>query len=118
MSEPSRYRTQYGLMAEKHWREFRPKMVRELEAQGRLTEALWEAQETTIDEMDHVRIDENRWGRGWAAVGFGPAVVGNSEFGSFALINVAGNALHANRHTVFINRTAIDFERNAPSVFS
>ena len=52
MSEPSRYLTQYGLMAEKHWREFRPKMVRELEAQGRLMEALWEAQETTIDEME------------------------------------------------------------------
>ena len=52
MSEPSRYLTQYGLMAGKHWREFRPKMVRELEAQGRLMEALWEAQETTIDEME------------------------------------------------------------------
>jgi cell division FtsZ-interacting protein ZapD len=46
------YLTQYGLMAEKHWREFRPKMVRELEAQGRLMEALWEAQETTVDEME------------------------------------------------------------------
>ena len=28
------YLTQYGLMAERHWREFRPKMVRELEAKG------------------------------------------------------------------------------------
>ena len=52
MSEPSRYLTQYGLMAEKHWREFRPKMVTELEGQGRLMEALWEAQETTSDEME------------------------------------------------------------------
>ena len=26
--------TQYGLMAEKHWREFRPKMVTEMEAKG------------------------------------------------------------------------------------
>ena len=52
MSSPSHCLTQYGLMAEKHWREFRPKMVRELEAQGRLMEALWEAQETTIDEME------------------------------------------------------------------
>ena len=52
MSEPSRYLIQYGLMAEKHWREFRQAMVRELEAQGRLTEALWEAQETPIDEME------------------------------------------------------------------
>ena len=48
----SLYLTQYGLMAEKHWREFRPKMVRELEAKGTLMEALFEAQETTIDEME------------------------------------------------------------------
>jgi len=40
MSEP--HLTQYGLMAERHWREFRPKMVRELEAEGRLMEALFE----------------------------------------------------------------------------
>jgi hypothetical protein len=44
--------TQYGLMAEKHWREFCPKMVRQLETEGRLMEALWEAQETTLDEME------------------------------------------------------------------
>ena len=43
--------TQYGLMAEKHWREFRPRMVRELEAHGRLQEALLEAEEKTKDEM-------------------------------------------------------------------
>lgn len=41
----------YGLMAERHWREFRPKMVRELEAQGKLEEALYEAQERTLDEL-------------------------------------------------------------------
>jgi hypothetical protein len=46
------YLTQYGLMAERHWREFRPKMVRELEAKGDLTEALFEAQERTIEEME------------------------------------------------------------------
>ena len=46
------YLTQYGLMAERHWREFRPMMVRELEAKGTLMEALFEAQETTIDEME------------------------------------------------------------------
>ena len=34
------YLTQYGLLAEKHWREFRPKMVRDLERSGRLMEAL------------------------------------------------------------------------------
>ena len=46
------YLTQYGLMAERHWREFRPKVVRELEAKGTLMEALFEAQQTTITEME------------------------------------------------------------------
>lgn len=46
------YLTQYGLMAERHWREFRPAMVTELEAKGTLMEALFEAQETTLDEME------------------------------------------------------------------
>lgn len=46
------YLTQYGLMAERHWREFRPKVVREMEAKGTLMTALFEAQETTIDEME------------------------------------------------------------------
>lgn len=43
--------TGYGMMAEAHWREHRPNMVRELEAQGKLEEALYEAQEQTTDEM-------------------------------------------------------------------
>ena len=47
--------TQYGLMAERHWRQFRPKMVRRLEAQGKLEEALLEAQEKTTEEMDNLR---------------------------------------------------------------
>ena len=42
----------YGLMAKRHWREFRPQMVKDLEAQGKLEEALYEAQETTLDEME------------------------------------------------------------------
>ena len=46
------YLTQYGLMAERHWREFRPRMVQEMEAKGTLMEALFEAQETTINEME------------------------------------------------------------------
>ncbi len=46
------YLTQYGLMAERHWREFRPKMVGEMEASGTLMEALFEAQETTVSEME------------------------------------------------------------------
>ena len=44
--------TQYGLMAERHWREFLPAMVREMEAKGTLMETLFEAQEMTIDEME------------------------------------------------------------------
>ncbi len=47
--------TQYGLMAEKHWRQFRPKMVRELEAQGKLQEMLLEAEERTDQELDAIR---------------------------------------------------------------
>ncbi len=43
---------QYGLLAERHWREFRPKMVHEMEAKGSLMEALFDAQEMTIDEME------------------------------------------------------------------
>jgi hypothetical protein len=46
------YLTQYGQMAERHWREFRPNMVRELEAKGVLMEALFEAQERTLEEME------------------------------------------------------------------
>ena len=51
VSEPIQL-TQYGLMAERHWREFRPNMVRELEAKGTLMEALFEAQGRTIEEME------------------------------------------------------------------
>ena len=46
------YLTQYGLMAERHWREFRPKMVRELEVKGTLMESLFDAQERTLEEME------------------------------------------------------------------
>ena len=47
--------TGYGLMAKRHWTEFRPRMVRELEAQGKLEEALYEAQERTGEEMIDLR---------------------------------------------------------------
>lgn len=40
-----------GPMAARHWREFRPKMVRDLETRGILMETLLEA-ETTISEME------------------------------------------------------------------
>ena len=43
--------TQYGRMAEKHWREFLPNMVAEMEAKGILQEMLLEAEEKTASEM-------------------------------------------------------------------
>ena len=43
--------TQYGRMAEKHCREFRPNMVKQMEATGELQEMLYDAQEKTKDEM-------------------------------------------------------------------
>ncbi len=46
------YLTVYGLMAERHWRAFRPRMVQEMEAKGTLMEALFGAQETTLNEME------------------------------------------------------------------
>ena len=51
MNQPL-YLTIYGPMAERHWREFRPKMVQELEVKGTLMEALFEAQEMTLTEME------------------------------------------------------------------
>ncbi len=54
--------TQYGRMAEKHWREHRPKMVRDLEAKGQLHAMLLEAEEKTKDEMATWRIDLMRQG--------------------------------------------------------
>ncbi len=48
--------TQYGRMAEKHWREHCPKMVRELERTGRLHQMLLEAEEKTKDELATLRI--------------------------------------------------------------
>ena len=47
--------TQYGRMAEKHWREHRPKMVRELQAKALLHRMLLEAEEKTKDEMATLR---------------------------------------------------------------
>ena len=47
--------TQYGRMAEKHWREFRPKMVLEFETKGLLHEMLLTAEEQTEKELDEIR---------------------------------------------------------------
>jgi hypothetical protein len=49
--------TQYGWMAEKHWREFLPQMVQELEAKGTLQEMLLEAEEKTKDDMEQITRD-------------------------------------------------------------
>ena len=46
---------QYGLMAEKHWREFLPKMVAELDAMGQLHALLLEAEEKTEIELYQLR---------------------------------------------------------------
>ena len=47
--------TQYGCLAGKHWRQFLPRMVAELERRGRLSEMLREAEEQTTIEMDELR---------------------------------------------------------------
>ncbi len=52
----------YGHMAETHWREHRPWMVRELERKGTLRETLLEAQERTLDEMESLMQDFRKQG--------------------------------------------------------
>ena len=47
--------TQYGYQAEKHWREFLPKMAAELEATSQLHTMLLEAEERTEAELDSLR---------------------------------------------------------------
>lgn len=44
----------YGRMAETHWREHRPRMVAELEAENRLRTALIDAQEQTTADMERL----------------------------------------------------------------
>jgi len=55
--------TQYGRMAEKHWREHRPKMVRELQAKRLLHQMLVEAEEKTKDEMVTLRMELMKLGK-------------------------------------------------------
>lgn len=52
----------YGQMAEAHWREHCPRLVRELEMRGRLQESLLEAQERTAAEMDLLIWDLRKQG--------------------------------------------------------
>lgn len=53
----------YAKLAETHWRAHCPRMVRELEAAGRLEEALLEAQERTLDEMESLMRDFRQQGQ-------------------------------------------------------
>lgn len=55
--------TQYGRMAEKHWREHCPKMVRALEQKGLLQQMLLEAEEKTKDEMATLRLELMKQGK-------------------------------------------------------
>jgi hypothetical protein len=54
--------TQYGRMAEKHWREFLPNLVAEMEAKGILPEMLLEAEEKTAGEMHELTMQFQREG--------------------------------------------------------
>jgi hypothetical protein len=47
--------TQFGCQAEKFWRRFLPRMVAELERKGQLAQALTEAEERTVMEMEDLR---------------------------------------------------------------
>ena len=47
--------TQYGRMAEKHWRQFCPTLVAELEAKGNLYLMLLDAENKTEEELDSLR---------------------------------------------------------------
>ena len=55
--------TQLGLMAEKHWRQYLPKMVAELEANGQLQAMLLEAEEKTEADLDRIRRQLIQWGQ-------------------------------------------------------
>ena len=54
--------TQYGMMAEEHWRKFRPKMVAEMEAKGILEEMLLDAEQKTKDELYDLTMQFQRQG--------------------------------------------------------
>jgi hypothetical protein len=52
----------YGRMAEVHWREHCPRLVRELERTGQMATSLLEAQTRTLDEMESMMRDFRRQG--------------------------------------------------------
>ena len=47
--------THYGRLAERHWRQFCPQLVRALETEGRLEDILLEAEERTDADLDSLR---------------------------------------------------------------
>lgn len=55
--------TQYGRLAEKHWREHLPKMVRELKRRGLLQRMLLEAEEKTKDDLAALRLELMKQGK-------------------------------------------------------
>ena len=55
--------TQYGTMAEKHWREHCPKLVLELKRNGLLHQMLQEAEKKTKDEMATLRLELMKQGK-------------------------------------------------------
>jgi hypothetical protein len=59
-------RTALGAQIEKHWREHRPQMVRELEKAGRLEQAVLEAQELTGDLLyELVSVQKMDYNAAW-----------------------------------------------------
>jgi len=52
----------YGRMAEAHWREHCPRLVRELERTDQMATSLLEAQTQTLDEMESMMRDFRRQG--------------------------------------------------------
>lgn len=52
----------YGRMAEAHWREHCPRLVRELERTGQMATSVLEAQTRTLDEMESMMRDFRRQG--------------------------------------------------------
>ena len=50
--------TQFGLMALKHWAEFRPTMYRNLERKGKLIQAAIAAQNLTLEELYELEVGQ------------------------------------------------------------
>jgi hypothetical protein len=57
----------WAIQAIEHWREFRPDMVAELEAEGRLEQAAQEAEDKTFNEMQGLMNGPGKlqWEEAW-----------------------------------------------------